>query len=239
MSTDIADNYQVASLVRPKRLQRVGIWLIVAAVIIKLAAWFAPAFEDRRPQERATRAKVAKVFQVAFIGAFASGVLFAAIGAASLKRNALVESDATDLREKQRSCARWHSVKALALLFIIFAIVFGRMFIGRHLAIPAGAFAWLISGVAFVGAFLIFGTDRIYARKIGFVCPQCGRSLYYASDMYGSRSSLIRRGTCPRCGADVVALFTKQHQKSEEPNQSSDPVHSSGTSRAGHEPRHR
>jgi hypothetical protein len=142
-----------------------------------------------------------------------------------------------ELREKQRECVRHHNARALILLCTFFLLIFGSLSMARNFAKPGLVVVSLTAGVLFLGAFLIYRSDRLFARKIGFICPKCDESLYYASDIYGSRSSVIKRGTCPHCGTDIVALLKKRSQSPEVANRSPDPTPAPGMPPAGQESR--
>jgi transcription initiation factor IIE alpha subunit len=64
------------------------------------------------------------------------------------------------------------------------------------------------------GIYVVLREDRLYAEKTGFVCPVCGKSLYFSSDAV-QKSALITKGLCPRCKADVVGILLGEEGHSE------------------------
>lgn len=111
-----------------------------------------------------------------------------------------------DIRTKQRRCVRQHNLKVFALLLIVVSVLFVSLrFLRRDSGRPDMVYCALIAlGFTVGGIVAVFRSDASYCRKIEFVCPFCGKPLYYASDTYVT-SPLLTRGECPKCGRKIVA----------------------------------
>ncbi len=110
------------------------------------------------------------------------------------------------LRAKQRECVRHHNQAVFGLVAVVFLTILGFLFLqpkGFHLRIGWLAAAVLIEAVP--GFVLIKRRDDRRCREIGFVCPACGKPLYYASDRY-AQSRLLTHGECPHCHGRVVPV---------------------------------
>ena len=111
-----------------------------------------------------------------------------------------------ELRQKQRACVLHHNLNVLILMVVAMLTVFVSVHLVRfaHLSVY-----WMVGPmacVAGVGLSLVLRKDRLYAEGTGFVCPSCGKPLYFASDAI-RKSALLTKGLCPRCKADVVGIL--------------------------------
>jgi hypothetical protein len=119
-----------------------------------------------------------------------------------------------ELRQKQRSCVLHHNLNVVILLGVVMLTFFASIHLvgSRHL----GKYWTVIPMfcVVVAGIYRVLREDRLYAERTGFVCPVCGKSLYFSSDAV-QRSALITKGLCPRCKADVVGTLLGEEVHSE------------------------
>lgn len=104
-----------------------------------------------------------------------------------------------DLLAKQRICVNRHNTRVYGL-FILLLPGFALAIYAMHIKNTAGF--WSLIAVVFsgicAGMAVIKRADVKLCYKINFLCPFCGKPLYYASGSY-DWSSLVTRGECPRC----------------------------------------
>jgi hypothetical protein len=120
-----------------------------------------------------------------------------------------------ELRQKQRSCVLHHNLNVVILLVVVMLTFFasvhlvGSRQLGKYWTVVPMLF------VAAAGIYVVLREDRLYAERTGFVCPVCGKSLYFSSDAV-QKSALITKGLCPRCKADVVGTLLGEEVHSEQ-----------------------
>ena len=87
------------------------------------------------------------------------------------------------------------------------------MVLGAGVVWFAALFAVLQNTAALLGLaglfliFLVFLSERVddlVARRIGFVCPTCGKSLYVAQSVYWRRVPIEATNRCPHCSAELA-----------------------------------
>ena len=100
---------------------------------------------------------------------------------------------------KRNKIAKTHNLLVLALLVAIFLPALGLMALprGTRYAVPV-VVALMILGEAY-GIYRIVQHDNAQCRRLGFLCPFCGKPLYEAR-------ALIWNTLCPKCGKDIASL---------------------------------
>lgn len=105
-----------------------------------------------------------------------------------------------EIREKQRTVVRAHNRRIMLTALIFFGVAFGttRFLLARSTVIGLAVLIVDLVAVFYAVFILIPRANAQHCKRIGFLCPACGGPLYRQSSA-SSRSSLITRGTCPRC----------------------------------------
>lgn len=107
-----------------------------------------------------------------------------------------------DLRLKQRRCVQRHNGYVVGVLVLVMTTLVTWL---PHLH-RGDSFGWMVGAVvteAIGGIIAVVLLDRRFCRAIGFVCPHCGKPLYWPGDV-GRRNPLVTRGVCPHCQRFVV-----------------------------------
>jgi hypothetical protein len=105
-----------------------------------------------------------------------------------------------DIREKQRIMVRAHNRRIMLAALVFFGVAYGATRFLFALSDWIGFTVLIVDLLAvFYAVFILIPrADARHSKRIGFLCPACGGTLYRQSSA-SSRSSLITRGTCPRC----------------------------------------
>jgi hypothetical protein len=138
------------------------------------------------------------------VGTLAMAILLIVIFYVGASQKIKMAPIASDLLEKQRICVRQHNLRVLRLILFLIPCTIGDLFVvHRNMPLGFALFALTYIILFYVGLVVIRRADNKYCYKIGFICPHCGKSLYYASDGYDV-SILITRGECPSCKQSLV-----------------------------------
>jgi len=100
--------------------------------------------------------------------------------------------------EKRNQIAKTHNLLVLALLLALFLLALGLLALPHRTprAVPA-VVALMIIGEAY-GIYRIVQYDNEQCRRLGFLCPFCGKPLYEAR-------ALIWNTLCPKCGKNIAS----------------------------------
>ena len=95
----------------------------------------------------------------------------------------------------RREIASAHNVRVMLLLAVVLIIILLGIYWLKSVKIGA-----ILGGVAEVlGIFYVLRLDKRQSTRLGYVCPDCGGSLYDGKDMH-----LARTGQCPRCKKFII-----------------------------------
>jgi hypothetical protein len=96
---------------------------------------------------------------------------------------------------------RRHNARVIVLILIYLAAVYLIFHVTAPHSNQCLMYAICLFVPMVVAIFLwIPRSDASDCRRIGFICPRCGKPLYYQSSMFAPWSRLITRGECPHCG---------------------------------------